>query len=357
MIVRPIITYGAVAWVFKASQTSVGLRLSKLQRLACICASGAMSTGPAAALEVMLQLTPLHILIKQTAKQTLLQMIAEGFGKGKVISSQQMKALSDEMPLALLPRDSITKAVSCNRKVKDTLASKEEWNDSTLDLLLMDSTIKWYIDGLKTAEGMCAGVAGPRINLSIPMGSFPSIFQAEVYAISRCVEINLQRNYRNKSICILSDSQAALKAISTFEVKSLLVQECIEPLNSLSSHNRVHLIWVPGHRGIAGNELADELALSAASTKMVGPEPCIAVGPHTIKELLHLNTNINANIDTEFKEQDASMTLQMSQFETRLSTQLKEQFAAQDARISAQVFSQLDEQEACEPVKMSSQSE
>ena len=43
---------------------------------------------------------------------------------------------------------------------------------------------------------------------------------------------------------------------------------------------------MPGHRGIAGNELADELARSAASTKMVRPEPCVAVGPHTIKELL-----------------------------------------------------------------------
>ena len=36
---------------------------------------------------------------------------SRGIGKGKVISSQQMRVLSDEMPLALLPRDSITKAV------------------------------------------------------------------------------------------------------------------------------------------------------------------------------------------------------------------------------------------------------
>ncbi|XP_069962571.1 uncharacterized protein [Bactrocera oleae] len=206
MIVRPIITYGAVAWVSKASQTSMGLQLSKLQRLACICASGAMRTCPTAALEVMLELTPLHIVIEQTAKQTLCQMTAQGFGKGKVISSQQMKALSDEMPLALLPRDSITKAVSFTRKFRVTFGSKVEWNDSTLDLLLTNSTIKWYTDSSKTAEGIGAGVAGPRTKLFIPMGSFPSIFQAEVYAISRCVEINLRRNYRNKSIGILSDS-------------------------------------------------------------------------------------------------------------------------------------------------------
>ncbi len=235
-----------------------------------------MRTCPTAALEVMLELTPFHIVIEQTAKHTLLQMTAEGVGKGK--------ALSDEMPLALLPRDSITKAVSFTRKFKVILGRKAEWNDSTLDLLLRDCAIKWYTYGSKTAEEIGRGVAGPRTKLSISMRSLPSILQAEVYALSRCVEINLQRNYRNKSISILSDSQAALKAISAFEVKSLLVQQCIKWLNSLSSHNRIHLIWVSGHRGIAGNELADELARTAASTKMVGSEPYIAVGPHTIKE-------------------------------------------------------------------------
>ncbi len=95
---------------------------------------------------------PLHIVNEQTAKQTLLQMTAEGFGKGKVISSQQMKALSDEMPLALFPRDSITKAVNFIRKFRVTLGSKAEWNDSTLDLLLRNSTIKWYTDASKTAK-------------------------------------------------------------------------------------------------------------------------------------------------------------------------------------------------------------
>uniref|UniRef100_A0A0K8UJZ2 RNase H type-1 domain-containing protein n=1 Tax=Bactrocera latifrons TaxID=174628 RepID=A0A0K8UJZ2_BACLA len=229
-------------------------------------------------------LTPLHLVIGQVAKHTLLQMTAEGTGKGKVISSQRMEELSGTIPLALLPRECITKKLNFTKKFKITLGNKADWSDSALELLLRDSSIRWYTDGSKTSEGIGAGVAGPRAKLSIPMGRFPSIFQAEVFAISRCVELNLHRGYRNERIAILSDSQAAFGAISSYEVKSLLVQECIDRLNSLAECNQVHLIWVPGYKGIAGNELADELARAAASINMVGPEPFIAVGRHTIKE-------------------------------------------------------------------------
>ncbi|XP_050325730.1 uncharacterized protein LOC126756583 [Bactrocera neohumeralis] len=152
--------------------------------------------------------------------------------------------------------------------------------------MLRNSMLRWYTNGSKMSEGIGAGIAGPRTKLSIPMGEFPSIFQAEVFAISRCIEINLHRNYCNEQIAILSDSQAAPKTISFYEIKSQLVQKCRGRLNSLAERNQVHLIWVPGHRGIAGNEPADELARSAASTRMMGPEPFIGVGPHTIKELL-----------------------------------------------------------------------
>ncbi|XP_050338062.1 uncharacterized protein LOC126764419 [Bactrocera neohumeralis] len=186
-----------------------------------------MRTCPTVALEVILELTPLHQVIKQAANHTMLLI-------------------------------------------------KTEWSDSTLERLLEDSTIQWYTDGSKTPEGIGAGIAGPRTTLSIPMGCFPNIFQAEVFAIGQCAEVNLSRNYCNQRIAILSDSQAALKAISSYEIKSLLVEECIESLNRLSLCNRVHLIWVPGHKGIEGNENADELARAAAASKVMGPEPFIA---------------------------------------------------------------------------------
>ena len=104
-----------------------------------------------------------------------------------------------------------------------------------------------------------AGVFGPRTILALPNSKWPTVFQAEIQAILKCATICLKRGYRHASICIFSDSQAALKAISAFVCYSRLVWECITLLKELAGKNRVNLFRVPGHCGIAGNEAADQL--------------------------------------------------------------------------------------------------
>ena len=56
-------------------------------------------------------------------------------------------------------------------------------------------------------------------------------------------------------------------------VKSKLGLGC---LNELATHNLVQLVWVLGHKGILGNERADELAKKGADTPLTGPEPVLA---------------------------------------------------------------------------------
>jgi hypothetical protein len=64
---------------------------------------------------------------------------------------------------------------------------------------------------------------------------------------------NLDRNYRNRNIYILSDSQAAIKALGKHQIASKLVWDCRQSLIQLAQHNRVQLIWVPGHECIDGS--------------------------------------------------------------------------------------------------------
>jgi len=100
-------------------------------------------------------------------------------------------------------------------------------------------TIKWYTDGSLTDEGSGLGVVGPRLKYHESMGRYVSIFQAEVCAIGRCAEFNLQRNYHGKDSAIQSDSQAAIKALSKAKITSKLVNEVRTGLDKLGAVNKL----------------------------------------------------------------------------------------------------------------------
>jgi ribonuclease HI len=103
------------------------------------------------------------------------------------------------------------------------------------------------------------------------------VFQTEIYAILQCAYENIRRAYKNKRILIFSDNQAALKALSGPKVISRLVEECQEALSALATINEVTLVWVPGHHGILGNEMAVKLARQASAMPLLGPEPALGI--------------------------------------------------------------------------------
>jgi ribonuclease HI len=77
---------------------------------------------------------------------------------------------------------------------------------------------------------------------------------------------------KNRNIYILSDSQAAIEALDKHQITSKLVCDCHQYPTQLAKHNRVQLIWVPGHEGIVGNETADQLAKTGSEHPFIGPE-------------------------------------------------------------------------------------
>ena len=76
------------------------------------------------------------------------------------------------------------------------------------------------------------------------------------------------------SIC--SDSQAALKALQAVRTSSL-VHQCQKALNDISTRYVAGLYLVPGHAGVRGNEILDQLARSGSALGFLGPDPALGV--------------------------------------------------------------------------------
>jgi len=91
MVVRLILTYGSIAWDDTARLSTTKVKLHKLQRMACVCKTGAMRTCPTAALEVLIEVTPLHIVIKMKRKATLIR--SEGAGNDCNLTSKDAESL------------------------------------------------------------------------------------------------------------------------------------------------------------------------------------------------------------------------------------------------------------------------
>ncbi|XP_063382184.1 uncharacterized protein LOC134668672 [Cydia fagiglandana] len=130
---------------------------------------------------------------------------------------------------------------------------RDKWTND--QMFVEERSLIWYTDGSKKGNDVGCGIYGerPKFRASVSMGTQASIFQAEVFAINKCAEINLDRNLRHQHIYINSDSQATLLALESLESNSKLVQN-----------------W---HSDINGNKEADELARKGADTPLVGPEP------------------------------------------------------------------------------------
>jgi ribonuclease HI len=74
--------------------------------------------------------------------------------------------------------------------------------------------------------------------LIFSLGQYTTVFQAEVYAIKACSVENLNGNYKNSNIYILSDSQAAIKALGKHQITSKNVSDCHQSIIKLAKHNR-----------------------------------------------------------------------------------------------------------------------
>jgi len=264
-VIIPRLTYGCVVWWHRATITNFKTKLSKLQRMAELCIAGTARTTPTAALDAALLLPPLEIVVEARARGAATRLASCGawFGWNQNFGHCTLSGFLKKNSVYWTEPDKISGVFDFSKTFEIIIKNREDAFD--FDSLGADSVI-CFTDGAKNSEGVGAGIycTNPQIEYKFSITEHATVFQAELLAIKRCAELCLEEALSQKEIFIASDSQAALRSLEASKIRSKTTLECIQILNQLTSTNKVKLVWVPGHSGIDGNELADQLAKLAA---------------------------------------------------------------------------------------------
>jgi hypothetical protein len=179
-------------------------------------------------------------VVKKEAKQAANRLhCSNHFKKTDWRHSAIFKMATENFPVLLAPSDSMLLLEVFNRKYLLQYPSREIWLSKAEGWLPSDG-LKFYTDGslFESREG--AGVFLEELDLkaSFALGTFTTVFQTENFAILACSDYCLRVCMTGKTICICSDSRAALLALSSHTVLSRLVLQCRNSLQGLSIYNR-----------------------------------------------------------------------------------------------------------------------
>ncbi|CAF4043758.1 unnamed protein product [Rotaria magnacalcarata] len=130
---------------------------------------------------------------------------------------------------------------------------------------LHTGAIPIYTDGSKSSAGVGCAAVFPSIILSCALHPLASIFTAELYAILGALREIIQSP--DESFVIYSDSLSAIQTLTSLRHKNPLIMKIQQWLFFIAAkHKKVCFCWVPGHTGVAGNELADAAAKAAVNS-------------------------------------------------------------------------------------------
>jgi hypothetical protein len=192
MIIRPILTYGAMVWWTRINYVS-RMELNKLQRLACQAMKGEKKTTPTAAMEVLLGIPPLHVVIEAQAQAGIYRLMCNQQWRPRSTNYGHAKKSRDmeQEPIILMGTDRMIPRYVFYKPFKVHLSRRHEWqNGFNPD---NKGGLVWYTDGSKTNEGTGAVVYkwGSRRGHSFSLGHHTTVFQA-IYAIKACIMENTE---------------------------------------------------------------------------------------------------------------------------------------------------------------------
>lgn len=273
-MVRPVLSYGALVWVnamlLKKNRTNTG----RIQRLALLMVTGAMSSTPGSALDAITNTTPIHDHLKTCAVKTAYNLKVANQWEGRIAapSSSAKKYTShantmDDI-LNIIPKewdhDHTVPHLILDRAFSTEIPTREDFKSED-----KEHTITAYTDGSKMDNKAGAGLLirqGTNLihSESIHLGETTTVPLAEMVAIQKTTKHLLSNGTANEKILINCDSQGTILSLNSTVCRSKTTINTITNLNVLAVFNSVKIRWIPAHKGHEGNELADTLAKKGA---------------------------------------------------------------------------------------------
>ncbi|KAL5247005.1 hypothetical protein ACHWQZ_G019016 [Mnemiopsis leidyi] len=300
-IILPSLGYNAVSWHHTVERKLyIRTRLETVQRQAALMITRGLNSTPTANLEIMAGLQPINLRIKSFAIKTALRLKLSDSWNNMVHYRIDNTCLShahtvektlDKIPLT---RCCLTDKILTTTVLERRFRTIIEPLSSAIDAPLNRETGEWHIytDGSKagnlTGAGFCV-YHNDRESFrhSYQLGSLPTVYQCELFALHMASCWASNNIPQHTKITFFSDSQAAIRAISSTNITSVMVLDTTNQLNKLATRNTVEIRWIPGHKGVQGNETADEMARKGSAAQPIEPEPFLPIPQSLIQKQIH----------------------------------------------------------------------
>jgi hypothetical protein len=181
--IRPSILHAALVWCPKVKQKTTKIPLGRIQRMACLAITGAMKWIPTAAMEVLLNLTPLDLLITAEVRMALYRLhILKQPTVPKRVSGLLIIWKNVGDPLLDMQSD-YTIPVYCYSKIFSVIIDQDYWKNK--EPVFPENALIWFTNGSRADSVTGSGIYSIRPNSGFifPFGKFATVFQTEIYAI------------------------------------------------------------------------------------------------------------------------------------------------------------------------------